>query len=125
MNIFKYFELARVESEKSTYDQKIGAVIISGNKVLSKGYNKLRHCIRGKRFAPWENSIHAERDCCRKLNKEQIKGSYIFVYRENKKTGNPALAKPCDGCMKLIKFLGIKRVYYTTNKYPYYSELRL
>ncbi len=125
MDVFRYFTIARMESQKSEYYQKIGAVIVSGNRVLSKGYNQLRHCKIGKRFSPWDESIHAERDACRKVNKDKIKGSYIFIYRENQTTGNPALAKPCEDCMNLIKYLGFKRVYYTINKPPYYVELRL
>lgn len=124
MDLHRYFTTARIEANKSEYYQKVGAVLISGNKILSKGYNQIRHCAVGKRFTTWENSVHAERDCCRKVNKNKLKGSYIFVYRELA-NGKPALAKPCNDCMNMIRTMGIKRVYYSKSKFPYYGEIRL
>lgn len=116
--------LAKIESEKSTYKHKLGAVIVSGNRILSKGHNQIRHCKVGKRFAPRENSVHAERNACVKVDKEKLKGAYIFVYREFS-NGEPALAMPCEDCMNMIISMGIKRVYFSTNKFPYYGEIRL
>ena len=116
--------LARNESLKSEYPQKVGAVIIKGNRILSKGYNKLRHLKTGKRFTEWEMSVHAERDACRKINKDKLKGCYIFVYRELA-NGKTSLAKPCDDCYNLLTFLGIKRIYYSTDSFPFYDEIRL
>lgn len=124
MNIYKYMMSAKVESLKSEYSQKVGAVITSGNKIISKACNELRYCSTGIRYTPWENSIHAERNACRKVTKDKLKGCYIFVYRELS-NGELALAKPCDGCMELIIDMGIKRVYYTSDKYPYYHMIKL
>ena len=124
MNIFRYMMLAKIESHKSEYPQKVGAVIIKGNRIISKGYNQLRHCKTSKSFTDWDISLHAERDACRKVNKDNLKGCYIFVYRELA-NGDLALAKPCDGCMGIIEKFGIKRVYHTTSEFPFYSEIRL
>ena len=44
----------------------------------------------------------------------KLKGCSIFVYRTNK-NGQLAMAKPCDMCQKLIKYVGIKNMFYTTN----------
>lgn len=124
MNIYKYMMTAKCEATKSEYYQKVGAVVVSGNKILSKACNEIRHCAIGKRYTPWENSTHAERNACRKINKDKLKGCYIFVYRELA-NGKPSLAKPCDGCMELIKDMGFKRVYYSSDKYPYYKLIKL
>lgn len=125
MNIYKFMMVAKEESLKSDYHKaQIGAVVVKGNKVLSKAYNEIRHCKVGKRFSPWDNSVHAERNACRKVDKEKLKGTSIFVYRETK-DGMPALALPCDDCFNMIQSLGIKRIYFSTNKYPFFGEIRL
>ena len=121
MNIYKFMMLAKEESLKSDYHKaQIGAVVVKGN----KAYNEIRHCKVGKRYSPWDNSVHAERNACRKVDKEKLKGTSIFVYRETK-DGMPALALPCDDCMNMIIAMGIKRVYFSTNQFPYYGEVRL
>lgn len=38
----------------------------------------------------------------------------LYVYRQDLK-GNLAMCRPCCACMKAIKDLGIKNIYYTTN----------
>lgn len=124
MNIYKYMMTAKEEATKSNYKQQLGAVIVSGNRILSKGYNQIRHCKVGKRYSPWENSVHAERNACSKIDKDKLKGTTIFVFRQYS-DGSPALAMPCEDCMKMIIELGIKRVYFSTNKFPYYGEIRL
>lgn len=120
------FEIAREESYKSNYKpQKLGAVIEKGGKVLSKGYNQLRYCGKGIRYSQYIGALHAERDCIRKLDKDQLEGSTIYIYRETKsedgKIITPNLSFPCEDCFALIKKVGIKRIVFTTNIYPYYS----
>jgi len=125
MNIYKFMMLAKQESLKSTYKKaQIGAVIVKGGSVLAKSYNEIRHCKIGKRFSTWDNSVHAERNACRKVNKEKLKGATIFVYRETK-DGKPTLALPCEDCYRMIESLGIKRVYFSTNEFPFFGEIRL
>ena len=124
MNVYKFMMIAREQSLNSTYPQKVGACIIKGNRIISKGFNQMRYCSTGIRYTPWENSIHAERDACRKVEKTKLKGSTIFVYRELA-NGKTALAKPCTGCMELLIDVGIKKVYYSTEDYPYYNIIKL
>lgn len=39
----------------------------------------------------------------------------LYVYREDL-NDNLAICRPCNACMKAIKDLGIKTIYYTTNE---------
>jgi deoxycytidylate deaminase len=87
----------------------MGAVIIKGNRVLATGYNQIRHLKRGSKYTEYDCSLHAERDACSKLDKTELKGTTIVVFRKTK-DGNPAEAMPCDQCMWMIKELGIKRI---------------
>lgn len=125
MKLYPWFEVARQESLKSRHRHKLGACIIGkGGKLLSTGFNQVRHCGTGKRFAKWPSSLCCERDAIRKLDKGELKGSTLFVFRQFA-DGRSALAMPCSACLELIEFVSIKRVYFTTNNFPFYGELRL
>ena len=43
-----------------------------------------------------------------------LSGATIHVSRVNL-NGNPALAKPCNKCLDLIKSVGIKKIIFTTD----------
>ena len=48
-----------------------------------------------------------------------LSNAAIYVYRVHK-NGTLAMSRPCPSCMQLIKDVGIKRVFYTTeNGYVY------
>lgn len=66
-------------------------------------------------------SNHAETSAIRKFlhqkkgtKKDVLKGCTISVSRYTR-SGDLALAKPCSGCILLIKLVGIKNVCYTTD----------
>jgi deoxycytidylate deaminase len=124
MKVYSYFSLAKRESLKSNHKHKIGAVLVSGGRVLSRGYNQIRHLARGKRFTNFDCSLHAERHTISKVNKNCLKGSSIFIYREYA-DGTPAMAAPCTDCYELLKFVGIKTVYFSINEFPFYKKWRL
>lgn len=120
MKIYSAMILAKKESLKSNHHaHRIGAVITKGGVVLARGYNQLRPCTTGARYAKWKESIHAERDACRKVEKEKLVGATIFVYRETRIS--PLLAKPCEDCYNMLKELGLKKMVYTTSEFPYYQ----
>lgn len=124
MRVYTYMILAKKESLKSEFKHQLGACIVKGGRVLSVGHNSIRHLSTGKKYSKWESSLHAERDACRKVEKENLKNAVIFIYRETA-DGNPALAYPCEHCYKMIKELGLKRIYFSQPEYPYYGEIRL
>lgn len=125
-----FFNLAKKESFKATYTGysgvKIGCVVVYHGTVLAKGsnsnkshptqqkYNYLRFTDKHLNYY-YNPSIHAEIQALTKIKYLDIDFSKvsIYVYREYK-DGRTAMARPCASCMKFIKSLGIKNIYYTT-----------
>lgn len=62
-------------------------------------------------------TLHAEISCLLQIKDMDIDFSKInlYIYREDK-NGNLAMCRPCKACMKFIDDLGIKHIYYTTDK---------
>lgn len=111
----KFLNLAIKEAQKSTYKQRMGAIIFKGNSIISKGYNDPFRSVRSvsKRFLRWENTIHAE--VMALLNARcPLKGTSIIVVRINN-FNELRLAKPCSYCQNYLSFVGIKNCYYSTN----------
>ena len=125
----KFFEMAKAESKNSNFSQhKIGSVLIyKGSKLavgwnstktnpIQKKYNRLRHNFNVDDSCIHNNSIHSEIMTLNKVKYLDIdfEKTALFIYRETK-NGKPALAKPCEACTAMIKSLGIKDIYYSTN----------
>jgi len=115
MNVKKFFEMARNNAKKSSlYYWRLGSVIVKGNKVISNGYNRYSGDIGyiEKKYNVNLFSLHAEMDAVRNCSiNENFKGAIIFIAglnRNNKKI----LCRPCEACMKMLKFVGIKTIYY-------------
>jgi len=117
-----YFKAAKSMSELSDFKQHhIGAVAVSGHKIISSGYNSYKTNPTQKRLnvhrfnADTPATLHAELSCLLPLiNRRDIDFSdvSIYVYREYK-NGDLALAKPCASCMALLRSLKIRHIYYT------------
>lgn len=107
----KFFEIAKRLSHKSNYDvHKLGAVITRGNQVVGVGFNKKKtHPMSSTRF----KNIHAE--LCAVLNsgEKNLSGCSIYVYRETK-DGQPAMARPCPDCLRLLKKSNVSKIFYST-----------
>jgi deoxycytidylate deaminase len=110
-----YLDLALKLAATSDCTQQHGAVVVRSGRVLALGVNKDRNdpsvvpsdtgsSARGTIF-----SYHAEADALKRVRSPQ--GAVVYVARLGK-TG-PAYSRPCDGCAKLMRDLGIKAVYYT------------
>jgi deoxycytidylate deaminase len=123
-NLHPYMMLARKESLKSNFKHKIGAILVKGGTVISKGYNQIRFSKDIKEFAKWDNSLHAERECLRKVDKDKVRGGVIYIYREHK-NGETALALPCEYCFEMLKSYGVKKIVFSQKDYPFYGEIKL
>ncbi len=104
------------EAENSKFDRaRIGAVIISGGRVLAKGTNKIRkHSFKS---GHWNTSLHAEcaaiLDVFKNNSYKDLKNATMYVARI-KKDGSQGMACPCKDCMQVIKNVGfIKRIRFT------------
>lgn len=122
----KYFTFAAEESEKAEEDcsnkAKVGCVAMYKGTILAKGHNmdkthttQAKYNIeRYKEIHKYPCAIHAEIACLNKIKYLDIDFSKVIpvIYRKHK-NGLPGLARPCPSCMKMIKDMGIKKIYYT------------
>jgi deoxycytidylate deaminase len=115
----KLVEVAIKLARNGDHKQRVGCIIFDKKKILSTGHN---HCQRSvkklhSKFQRWKGSIHAEVDAIIHAMTD-LKGTSLLVVRINKKE-QLRLAKPCQHCMKYIRYVGIKKVYFSTSSYPY------
>jgi len=123
MNILNSkINIAIEEAKKSIHKQKIGCVIFNKKKIISKGYNTPSKSIKKlhPKYQRWPNSIHAEVAAIIKA-KTDLKGCDILVVRINN-DDKFRLAKPCHNCMMYIEHVGIHKIYYSIDSYPYIKE---
>jgi len=106
------FRIAEKQAMKSTFmKHRVGAVIMKGNRVLSTGFNSIRYSSISK-----QATSHAEAAAIVRLLKEgrmvDLAGSVLYVTRFTK-SGVISCARPCDNCLRLIRSVGIAKVFYT------------
>lgn len=115
------FRAAKAMSEMSDYKVKVGCVVANKRRIISSGFSSdsKRHRIQAildKETLGCEclGKLHAETMALLPLirNGVDLSKVSIYIYRQHK-DGSLACAKPCARCEKLIKKLGIKRVYFT------------
>lgn len=99
-----YMALALDQAKKGNHQDwanpLVGCVIVKNNQVIGKGYNQaFKH-------------QHALINAVKRLNKEQIKDSDVYLTFE-----------PCDTCAKLITNLGVNHIYIAqTNPNPRFKN---
>jgi len=107
-NIFK--EAAVSECMKSTYKQRLGAVVVYKGKIVGKGFNKVHST-----GVPRLDGKHAEIEALNNTKARYRMGSTVYVCRLAK-DGSLTLSKPCHTCYTIMKKLGVKYVYFSTSK---------
>ena len=116
--INRYFKMAKSAAHNSIYGKlRHGAVLVRGGSVINIAWNKDEYTSIAQRFRPHDcgpATRHAEAQCVMGLSKSQTSGADIFVCRINRH-GEFRMSKPCLMCHTLLKSVGIKRVFYTTN----------
>lgn len=124
--ILNYLNLAHNACYYSDFMKaRLGAVLIYKGKVISVGWNSNKTSPLQRelnRYRGYDvdasvahNTLHAEVACLTKAKDLDIDWgrASIFVYRI-KKDGSAGLSYPCKGCMALIKSMGIKNIYFST-----------
>ena len=113
------------EAKKSLLQHKIGCVIFRKKNILAFGHNHILRSTKHlqSRFQRWPGSVHAEVATIISARTNLSKSS-ILVVRVNK-TGQFGLSKPCKHCMSYIQFVGIRKIWYSISKYPYFEGKRL
>lgn len=125
--INRYLNMAKEASRQSDFTKhKLGAVAIYHGSLLATGCNSCKTSPIQKRYnkardykveAGYKNTncVHAEVACLSKIRYLDIDFSKVklYVYREHK-NGVKTLARPCPACQKMIKDMGIREVWFTT-----------
>jgi len=93
---------------KSTYKKRLGAVVVNKNKIVGAGYNKVNST-----GIPRVDGKHAEMEALNNTTAKYRQDSIIYVCRINK-MDQLVLAKPCDACQVVMRKLGVKYVWYST-----------
>jgi deoxycytidylate deaminase len=113
-------ELARRAAINSTYGRlKHGAILIKGGNVVNVAFNKPDFTSFGNRFRNNYTcggaTTHAEIGAILGLARSSTEGATVFVVRVNK-LGEYRMSKPCPMCEEVLKFVGVKKVVYTTGE---------
>lgn len=124
MRSLRALKYAKQISRRSNHQHRIGAVICQGAIIKSRGYNQVRLSRIGRSFSNYPESLHAERHACTQLDREDIRGCSIYIWRETR-DGRPANARPCEDCQRLLQELGIRKIIYTIGEKPYYQIERV
>jgi len=111
MNL-SFFRICKKVSEFSDHhSHKIGAVVVKNGKIMSTGFNKLStHPLS---LHPYK-SCHAEFMAMKTLDKETLKDSTIYVFRQTK-DGKYANSKPCPSCRALIEANKLAKIVFTVD----------
>jgi deoxycytidylate deaminase len=99
---------------------KLCAVLVSGGKVLSVGFNsqqfhKLTEIYRKNAYC---SAMHAEIDAVVKARKKiRLEGSKIYVARILHGNNKMAMAKPCEMCQHVLFNYGVKKAIFTIDEF--------
>ena len=113
-------ELAKRVASNSTYGRLMhGAILIKGGNVVNVAFNKPDFTSFGNRFRNnytcGDATTHAEIGAILGLARSATAGATVFVVRVNK-LGEYRMSKPCPMCEEVLKFVGVKKVVYTTGQ---------
>lgn len=115
------FRAAKAVSTLSDHKNKIGCVVVNKHRIVSSGFNSHIKCHKTQALLDKERfgcecpgKVHAETAALLPLIRDgvDLSKASIFTYREHK-SGALACARPCARCERLIKRLGIKKIYFS------------
>lgn len=106
-------------AEKSTFGRfRMGAVIAKRKDVLGIGWNRDKTHPLALKYGsdrPF-GRIHAELDACLGVKPKDLEGASIYIVRL-KVDGSQGLARPCMGCLNLLRYCGFKEMCYSTGNW--------
>ena len=106
--------IAQAAALNSDHRYRLGAVIVSGSRVMGVGWNKTRNRPANVSFKHIkECTVHAEVDALRGL--APLRRASCFVARLDA-YGSPTLARPCDDCWQALTDAGVTKVYWTVDE---------
>lgn len=107
-----HIKRALTTAQTSTCNQRHGAVVVMGKRVLAVGVNRTRNDPRICTDPKTGAALHAEIAALKTLRDIDLRGATLVSARVLK-DGTPALAKPCPRCAAVIEYLGLGKVVYT------------
>ena len=120
-----YFRAAEAVSELSDYPRhKIGCVVVNKHHIIGSACNSKTKCHplqakldTEKYKTECPGRVHAEIAALLPLMRDKVdlSGASIYIFRKHK-DGTLAMAKPCSNCQKVIKQLGIRKIFYTIDR---------
>lgn len=107
-----FFSRAKEISKRGDHRCKIGCVIVHKGNIISEGFNqKFNFNDFYCRYNPVK-ALHAEAMAILRLkNKQILKYSQIYIYRENFH-GDKAICRPCATCIRVLKSFGLVTIFY-------------
>lgn len=107
----RMMHLAMSEAQNSSCNQRIGAVLVKGGKVIAKTSNRNRNhpTVLEEEKIYMNAGLCAERRLLNKVSPQNAKGSVIYVVRSARKDGDYATSKPCARCVEAMESAGVKR----------------
>lgn len=123
-NRIYYLFIASIEAKKSPLRCKHGCIIVKGNTIIGKGYNKYNTYNRyGVIIQDNIKTKHAETealyDCILQNKKKDLKNADLYVVRFDINNNKILYSKPCSNCSniinKYIEKFGLRYIYYSTN----------
>ena len=106
---------AKLASQSSNPDYRHGALLLRGSNIIGLSTNKNRHSWFGNRFRERDcghATHHAELGCILGIDRRKTMGSVMYVCRIGK-NGDLRLSKPCTMCQSVLRYVGVKKVYYS------------
>lgn len=114
----KYVDLAKRISYQSGYSHRHGAVLIKGASIINVSCNKNKFSSFATRFTKKEKefvTVHAELGSILNVERTHTEGATVYVVRVNNQD-ELRLSKPCPMCEEAMRFVGIKKVVYSTSE---------
>jgi len=107
----RWLTAALVTAEQSTGPHRHGAVLVRGNRVVGRGWNRVQPPPAAG-VQPWHIKWrHAEEAAVMDAGDEAV-GAALYVARFSEVYG-AVLSEPCPRCWKAIRRFGISRVRWT------------
>ena len=118
-----FFEAARQESHKADFRVQVGAVLTFQSRIIATGYSSEKTSPVQMRYNAYrkfedtnqtQHKLHAEVMALLKVRHMDIDFSRcsMYIWREYS-DGSPALARPCEACMAMLRQYGVKHIYYS------------
>ena len=112
-----YVDLASRISYQSDHQHRHGAVLVKGSRIINASHNKMKFNSFASRFFPRQKewaTIHAELGSILNVERKNTEGATVYVVRMSIED-KLRMSKPCEMCQAAMKWVGIKKVVYSTN----------